>query len=192
MTESQKTEGGGVTPFPVRELRRGLAILIAAFAVAILVAGIVGNVRFGVWGLIAAVVAGSSSLFCMALALVVSCLSRKPESSVNGMLLSTLVRTVPPLALLAWLGTGTSRLAVSGFSANLVGFYLFGLVVETALSLWVLKSSGASGISSIALIATVEPTKASSRRAAIAFDGLNSATSSFFRQCASSRCSISA
>lgn len=127
-------------------MARGLvALCVTSFVMLIAFAGLswYGWVQFGGRGVTAAALACGLSWFGGMSAVCTIVLFHARQHAVPGLLLATLVRMTLPLAAGLILLMSRSELLQAGVIGMLIGVYLLGLFIETALSWWIVEASSA-------------------------------------------------
>jgi len=117
------------------------ALLTAAVVVAYPLIGWLAWRRAGTDGLVAAAVAAGVCWLGATAALMIAAALKGPNAALNSMLLGMLCRMGLPLLAGAVLSSQGGQLAAGGVFGLIVVFYLLTLVVETLLSLRLLKSN---------------------------------------------------
>jgi hypothetical protein len=115
-------------------MRAGLLVLGGVLVVAAGVALAVGHGRPG-WSRAVAFAATITALGTCGGWLASRWPSASPAAAVGGALAATLLRLLPPLAGLAWLGTGGTDLRQAGAGGLLVVFYLTALATAVFLDM---------------------------------------------------------
>ena len=125
-------------------MARGLVALgVTSFVMLIAFVGLswYGSSHYGERGIAAAAVACGLSWFGGVSAVGMVTMFHARQHAVPGLLLATLVRMSPPLAAGLILLMSRSELLQAGVIGMLIGVYLLGLFIETALSWWVVEAS---------------------------------------------------
>ena len=128
-------------PFSWKRLLTAELILAIAMALILAGAAYVGSQRSGMAGATAALVAFLVCWIPNALSLGIMGFIRDPQLSVSAMLFSMLVRMAVPMVFAVFLMQSHHWLAGAGALGMVLIFYLVALIVETPLSLWVVKMS---------------------------------------------------
>ena len=119
------------------------AQMILAVCMAMILGGAayLGNKNSGPAGIIAAMVAFLVCWIPNAASLLIMSFTRDPQLSVSTKLLAMLLRMAVPIVFIIVLTESKHWLATAGTLGMIMVFYLVALVVETPLSLWVIRMS---------------------------------------------------
>lgn len=129
------------TRWPRLSLAASCTALVATVVVAYL---LIAPLAARVYGGMAWWSAGTAALvcgICATLALLISGLVRNPRSSVVAVLGGVLIRMGAPLAIGTYVTSHGGALADAGFFGMIFAFYLITLVVETLLSLSLVRDT---------------------------------------------------
>lgn len=111
-----------------------IAILGLLMAAAAVVGGLIAARRYGDGAYVASAVSAAMIWAVGSLSLVIVASASSPQARLNAALLGMFVRMALPVAALAYFSSSKHPLAADGIVGLLVAHYLFGLVVETLLS----------------------------------------------------------